>query len=130
METILLTTCINSIDANIIKGMLESNDIECFLANENFSGLMPNYYGIIGSGVSIFINKSDEEKAKELIKSHNNEDLVVCPNCGSTNISFGFGKNKFKKIMGIICSILVWVPIGNLKESNYCNDCKSEFPTY
>lgn len=130
MDTILLTTCTNSIDANILKGMLESNDIECFLANENFTGLMPNYYGIMGSGVMIYINKTDEEKAKNLLSSQNHEDLVVCPHCGSTNITFGFGQNKFRKIMAIVCSILVWVPFGNVKASNFCNDCKNEFPTH
>jgi len=126
MDTILLTTCSNSIDANILKGMLDSNDIECFLANENFSGLMPHYYGIMGAGVSIFINKADEEKAKELIKSQNNEDIAICPRCCSSKITYGLGNNKFRKIIAIVFSFISGAPFGNIKNSNYCNDCKTE----
>lgn len=51
MNTIRLTTCNDSFEANLIKDKLENEGIECFLTNENFTSLFPIYNGILGSGI-------------------------------------------------------------------------------
>ncbi len=53
MSTVVLKTCNTPFEANLIKGMLENKDINCFLTNENFSNLMPHYNGIMGAGVQV-----------------------------------------------------------------------------
>jgi DNA-directed RNA polymerase subunit RPC12/RpoP len=123
----ILTTCTNSYEASLIKGLLENNEIHCFLTNENFSNLMPHYHGIMGSGVQILIDENDFEAAKRLISSHETKDLITCPNCHSSNIKFGFGVKKIKKVLLVILSLLVWTPFGNINSNYYCQDCKTEF---
>ncbi|HZH74233.1 MAG TPA: DUF2007 domain-containing protein [Mariniphaga sp.] len=127
MKTITLTTCNNSIEANLLKGKLESNGIRCFLVNENFSNLMPHYNGILSTGIDIIIDDEDLEKASKLIMPEVSEKQVICPNCHSTNIKSSFGSNKVLKMMTIFISLLIWVPFGNIKKMYVCKDCKTEF---
>ncbi|MDT3739852.1 MAG: DUF2007 domain-containing protein [Candidatus Kapabacteria bacterium] len=129
MDTIILTTCNNAVEAYLIKGMLENNGIKCFLTNENISSLIPHYNGIMDAGVQIIINKSDIEQVNELLLSQTKESEIVCPCCGSLNVSFGLGTNKIKKFFVILISLLAWIPFGNLRNSYYCNECKAEFKT-
>ncbi len=127
MNTAILTTCNNAVEANLIKGMLENNGIECFLTNENFSGLMPNYNGIMGSGVQVIIDENDMDRAKELISSQTKPDEIICPECGSPNTESSLGSNKIKKLLTIILSVFTGSPFGNIKNTYYCNDCNTEF---
>jgi hypothetical protein len=127
MATTILTTCNNSIEASLIKGMLENNGIHSFLTNENFSGLMPNCNGIMGAGVQIVIDDFDLDAATKLISSQETTNKIICPNCQSSNTRFGLGTNKIKKVFTVIFSLIFWIPFGNVKNTYYCQDCKTEF---
>jgi DNA-directed RNA polymerase subunit RPC12/RpoP len=126
-NTIILTTCSNTTEAYLIKGTLENNGINCFLTNENFSNLMPHYFNIMGAGIQVMIDESDLEKAQELISSPSKADEILCPNCNSSNVTFGFGYNKVKKWVIVFLSLFSWVPFGNIKKNFRCEDCKTEF---
>ena len=67
MKTAILTTCNTVLEANLIKGMLENNDIPCFLTNENVTSLLPQFNGLLGSGVNILVDENDLEKAQKLL---------------------------------------------------------------
>jgi len=127
MNTIVLTTCNNSFEANLIKGKLENNGISCFLANENISNLMPYFNGMMGAGVQIIIEDSDLEKAQELILPILKESEIVCPNCNSSKVVFGLGTNKLKKIFVVLISLFTGIPFGNIRNAYYCQNCKTEF---
>lgn len=127
MNTVLLTTCNNSAEAYLIKGMLENNGIRCFVANENFSGLMPGFNGILGAGVQIIVEESDVEKARKLIEPTPMEDGMVCPNCHSSNVQLGLGPNKIRKIFVMLMALFSGIPFGNIKNTYYCHQCKAEF---
>ena len=127
MTIVRLTTCDNSIDANFIKNNLENEGIECFLTNEISSTLVPVYNGMMNAGIQIMINEDDLEKASKLIEQPAIENPIVCPNCNSQNIKFGFGNRKGLKILGVILSLLVTIPFGTIKRNYYCIDCKTEF---
>ena len=127
MTTMILTTCNTSFEANLMKGMLENNGIRCFLTNENFSNLMPHYNGMMGSGVQVMIDESDQEKAQSLISSPSKENAIVCPNCNSSNVQFGLGTNKIKKLIVVLISLITWIPFGNIKNIYCCRNCKTEF---
>jgi len=126
MAIITLTTCNTSIEANMIKGLLDSEGIESFLTNENFATLMPGYNGMLGSGIQVMIDEVDSERAIEIISKQNIEELK-CPNCGSENITFGLGEKKFKKIVVVILSALFVIPFNNIRNTYYCKNCKTEF---
>lgn len=67
-KTIVFMEFSSAGEANIIKGYLESNGIDCFLSNENspFTGgiLTDSLYG-----VRLNIMEDDLDKAEELMKS-------------------------------------------------------------
>ena len=127
MSIIRLTTCSNIIEANFIKNNLENEEIECFLTNEISSTLIPAYNGMLGAGIQIMIEEKDFEKAIQLISQPETEKAILCPNCNSTNITFGMGQSKFKKYLFITFSLLFIIPLGNLKGNYVCKDCKHNF---
>ena len=53
-------------EAEVVKGLLESNDIRCILEDHTLSALTSRYNGI-GGYVSILVNPADEGKARQLI---------------------------------------------------------------
>lgn len=124
MNLVLLTTCDNSIDANLIRTKLEHEGIPCFLNNENFTDLLPNYYNLLGSGVRIMIPEDSVEQAKELLQI--SEGKLLCPNCNSLNIS---SKNKPwpERVKVIFIAIFLAGPVGNLITNFICEDCNTEF---
>ena len=127
-KTILLITCDNITEAHFIKDRLNNEGIDCFLANENFTTLLPNYYNLFRSGVQVFVIEEDYEKSRELIKDKLEPENVekVCPFCGSTDIRIGFGKHKILKVFNIFLAILLIIPIGNIRVRYYCKTCKEE----
>ena len=67
-KTIRLITCDNISEAYFIKDRLTNEGIECFLTNENFTSLLPNYYNLFESGVQVFVFEEEYEKSRELLK--------------------------------------------------------------
>jgi len=123
-----LITCKDSIEAHIIQGMLESNNIPSVLSHENFNDLMPNYYNIMGSGVDIHVDEKDFEHAQKLIQeTKTEEDVLCCPHCKSTNYKVTLGPDKIRKIITIILSAFSGVPLGNINTEYQCQECKTTF---
>ncbi|MEI7503448.1 MAG: DUF2007 domain-containing protein [Paludibacter sp.] len=127
MSIIRLVTCNNIVDANFIKNNLENEEIECFLTNEISSTLIPAYNGMLGAGIQIMIDEKDLEKAIQLIPQPETEKAIQCPNCDSTNITYGMGRSKLKKYLLIALSLLNNIPLGNLKGNYQCKDCEHNF---
>jgi len=123
-------TCNNIIEANMIKDILENEEIKCFSTNENFTNLMPGYNGMLGAGIQIMIDENDRDKALKLIVSQDNSNDIKCPNCNSDNITYGIGTKRFKKILIVLLSVLNAIPFNNIKNTYYCKDCKTEFKIY
>lgn len=126
MNVIRLTACESVFQAYLYKGRLKNESISSFIANENFTTLMPHYYGILGSGAHVMISENDYSRAVEVLEL-NIKRKLICPDCNSVNIV----KNPFKyvktKVFFIIVSILIAVPFGNINTSYFCKDCKREF---
>lgn len=127
MAIVRLITCNNSVEANMLKSLLENEGIECFLTNENFTTLMPGYNGMLGSGIQVMIDERDNEKALEILSQQGTEELIKCPNCSSEKVVFGLGEKKFKKIIVVILSTLFFIPFNNIRNTYYCKNCKTEF---
>ena len=127
MSIIRLTTCNNIIEANMVKHMLENEEIECFLTNNNFTTLMPGFNGILGAGIQIMIEEKYFEKATKLLNLEEKTELIKCPNCNSEDISFGLGENKLRKIFFAFLSALIGTPMGNIRNTYYCKNCKQDF---
>ena len=81
MKLSLLTIMEDTVSANILKTKLESEDIPCFLHNENLTSLLPNARNLMGSGVRLMVPEELLERAIEIIDVEESE--VSCPDCGS-----------------------------------------------
>jgi hypothetical protein len=127
MTTAILITCNTIAEAHLVKGMLENNGIACFLNNENFTSLMPQFNGMMGAGVQVVVDEADYEKASELVGLNTVNNEIICPECHSTNIKFGLGTRKARKILTILLSLFAGTPFGNIRNNYYCRDCGAEF---
>ncbi|MCM0720909.1 DUF2007 domain-containing protein [Parabacteroides sp. W1-Q-101] len=66
METILLSTVDNNVQASLLQSALRNEGIESFLRNEHLSTVFGN---IPGFQIEIYVFESDYEKAKEVLKN-------------------------------------------------------------
>lgn len=123
MPTAVLTTCDNTISAHIIRTKLESEGIPCFLKNEYFTDLMPQYFNLLGSGVQIIVNQEDLLNARQII--HIDSGKITCPECGSENIRNDISR-KQNWLSALVVGLL-GVPFANMLNNYHCSDCKSSF---
>jgi len=65
-KTTRLITCDTITEAYFIKNKLNNEGIECFLTNQNFTSLLPNYYNLFGAGVQVIVMESDYLRSREL----------------------------------------------------------------
>ena len=66
METILVSTADNNVQASLLQSALRNEGIESFLKNEHLSTVFGN---IPGFQIEIYVFESDYEKAKEVLKN-------------------------------------------------------------
>ena len=124
MELITIRTFDNSIEAHMVKSKLESENIMCFLFDENIVGLNP-----------LKINESDIQKATEIIEetektalTNDQGEIIKCPNCASEEIISGFKSMKGSKgILSAIISFLFMVFPIYYKTVYKCKNCGNEF---
>ena len=66
----------SSIEAAIVKSILQDSDIEAFLKDENMGTIAPWHVSAGGAGaVKIIINSDDYEKAKLIIEKYEESKL-------------------------------------------------------
>ena len=88
MSIITLKTFDSSIEAYLLKSKLESENIECFVIDENMITLNPLFANAVG-GIKLNINVEDLKKAQAVINDietqKNNSEVVnsKCSNCNS-----------------------------------------------
>lgn len=76
MKTIRLTTCRSSIEANLIKDLLQQENIACVLHNENTTDIFGS--AVTGwSGVDILVYEEDLGKAQELLQSRSAGEFAI-----------------------------------------------------
>jgi len=127
MKTTVLKTFESATEAHLARIRLEDEGISCFVANENFSTLMPNYYGMMGSGIQLVVFENDAPKASEVLSTSDAFNVLSCPNCGSNSIEYGMGKKGMSKWLIAIMSFLAVIPLSNIRRTNICMECHSEF---
>ena len=108
----------------MLKAKLENEGILCFLNNENFTSLMPTYFNVLGSGVSVMVPTDQLKRAKEIAKIDNRE--LKCPNCGSSKLENSV-ENTMNKIKITLIALFLALPVGNLINNYICQNCKHQF---
>jgi hypothetical protein len=134
LELITIKTFDNSIEAHMVKSKLESENIMCILFDENIVALNPLYNVTVG-GIKLKINKSDIDKATEIIEeitksslTNDQGEVIKCTICKSEDIYCGFKSMKGTKgILSTIVSFLFLVFPIYFKTVYKCKTCGNEF---
>jgi len=112
-KIVVYETFLDPINAHIVKGLLNSYGIECFLTDELMVTLHVAYNAAIG-GVKLHVFEKDVDRIQDILKSENsapepgqsvegNDSEISCPNCHSTNVSYG---GSLKKRFGLLNALL------------------------
>lgn len=129
MKTVKYFDSVN--DANIALSFLESEGIEGVTLNENISSVTPVAYANPSMRPYIAVRDEDFGRALELLGGTEQAEVTHCPECGSENMKYGFagkgGRKRALKLMFVILSVLGGGPLGNIRASRFCGDCKYEF---
>ena len=71
MEFVLVERFKSYIEANIIKGMLETNDIFCWLQDESL-GII----GMYSNGIKLMVREDQVQKALDLINATKSNSII------------------------------------------------------
>jgi hypothetical protein len=134
MNLITLKTFDNSIDANMLRCQLELEGIQSYLKDENTITTNPLYNIALG-GIKLQVIEQDYPKANAYLAelentpyTNQNNEIISCPSCKSTNIHAGFA--SYKNITGILSLLTAFVfmifPFYN-KKVYKCKECDNEF---
>jgi predicted RNA-binding Zn-ribbon protein involved in translation (DUF1610 family) len=118
----------NYVEAHIDKGVLEENDIECWLKDENTVTLDPLLTNAIG-GIKLMVNTAQIETAREILNKLKEEQKakIVCGKCGSHNIELVSTPRKASNWLSTILGFLVTSYAMPVDKVNHCFDCGYEF---
>ena len=87
---VTIATFLSLSEAQLAKGALEAEGIDCFLADENIAGV---YSAVIG-GIRLQVSAEDETRARQVLPPDEAEidaapsKQEVCPKCGSREIRY------------------------------------------
>ncbi len=128
MDFIPVQVYANYVDAHIVMGLLESENIRCWLKDENTVTIDPILTNAVG-GIKLMVAKDQLTRAKEilaLIESGRKEE-ILCPNCGSNNIEFVTTPRKPGNWFSVLIGLL-WTSFAMPVEKVYhCFNCGHEF---
>jgi len=122
-----------SSEAIIIKGKLEAEGLEVFMADNFTIDTDPLVSNAIG-GVKIFVRTEDLPKAKEILADISRYSLdddgkeVVCTACGSAKIDMVTSVTDWKALLAFIFSFGLFGTLPFYTKYKYrCNSCGHEF---
>lgn len=134
---VVFQTFSDGLQANIVKGLLCSHGIECFLSDENIVTLNALYDVAVG-GIKLNVFEKDIARICEILQAENmlpkadsseanQAKQMTCPKCQSRNVGYGGSvKRKFGYFDVIIPFLLMIYPF-SMRKVYHCFDCGSEF---
>jgi len=100
-------------DAHLLMAKLESEDIECWLQDENTVTVNPIWTNAVG-GIKLLVTKQDFGCAYEIFREveNNRKQSVECPKCKGHNIELVSTPRKaanwFSAILTFFLEIMLW----------------------
>ena len=134
MTFVTIKTFDNAMSAHILKASLEGNGIPCYLFDENIVTTNPLYTNLVG-GIKLKVAAPDEQAALEVLKAieetpytDNDDHVIRCPNCQSTNIISGLqsAKGWLPKLWFFVAIAIGIYPL-NHNRVYHCKECDTEF---
>ena len=128
MEYVEVNAYNNYVEANIVLGRLQEEDIDCWLKDENTSTIMPIWNQAIG-GIRLMVAESDAKNAIELLSEFRGEqkNKLQCPWCGSHDIEFVSTPRKPGNWFSFLLGLLFFSFAPPVEQVYHCFNCKKEF---
>ena len=125
------------IKAHIVKGLLVSCGIECFLSDVNMITVNLMYSQALG-GVKLNVFERDIETINNLLgaeqieavtdfSSNMDESGIYCPQCHSANVSYGGSVNRKFGYRHLFIPLLLGLYPCTMRTAYHCFDCHHEF---
>jgi len=118
-------------EALLVKGVLDSAEIECFLVDDNMVRMDWFYSNLVG-GIKLCVKEEDAEAAMDLLEQSIPEEFEVeglgqyqqprCPKCQSLNIAF----EEFNLPVAWVSAYLL-APIPLHRKTWVCHCCRQQW---
>ncbi|HET6767795.1 MAG TPA: DUF2007 domain-containing protein [Chitinophagaceae bacterium] len=128
MEFVIVQSFNNYVDAHLLMTRLESENIECWLQDENTVTIYPIWTNAVG-GIKLLVKKEDFDRASEIFKEseNNRRQAIECPNCKGHNTELVSSPRKVTNWLSVLLTYsFMGYPVGVDKVS-HCFDCGHEF---
>jgi predicted RNA-binding Zn-ribbon protein involved in translation (DUF1610 family) len=127
MEFVLLQSFSNYIDAQIILGRLQNEEIDCWLKDENLSTILP-ILGNASGDIKLMVAEDQLGKATALLSDFTKEkrNHFKCPNCGSGEIEYVSSPRETANWLSVILGFLFFSYAMPVKIW-HCFTCGAEF---
>ena len=107
---------------------LESEEIQCWLQDENTVTLYPILTNAVG-GIKLFVNKNDLSRARQIFweVENNRKQAIECPKCRGHNIELVSTPRKAANWFSAILTFFLGDYALTVDKVNHCFDCGNEF---
>ncbi len=129
-DIVVFRTFLDTISANIVKSKLDAYGVPCFLTEENLSNLYPVASARINSQERLHLFGRDIETARQVLAESNlvlqNDSVLHCPACKSTNIERDFPKDLSENALSALRYMFFGI-FSPEKKVYRCGNCEREF---
>ena len=128
MDFIILQSFNNYVDAHLLMSRLESEEIDCWLQDENTVTINPIWTNAVG-GIKLMVSKEHYPRALEIFREieHNRKQQVACPKCGGHNIELVSTPRKVTNWLTALVTFFFGDYALTVDKVNHCFDCGYEF---
>ena len=128
MDFVILQSFNNYLDAHLLMAKLESEEIQCWLQDENTVTLYPILTNAVG-GIKLFVNKNDLSRARQIFweVENNRKKTIECPKCKGHNIELVSTPRKTANWFSAILTFFLGDYALAVDKVNHCFDCGNEF---
>jgi len=115
-------------DAHLLMTRLESEEIECWLQDENTVTINPIWTNAVG-GIKLLVKKDDFARASGIFREieNNRREAIECPRCKGHNIELVSTPRKAANWFSAILTFLLGDYALTVNKVNHCFDCGHEF---
>ena len=115
-------------DAHLLMTRLESEEIECWLEDENTVTIIPILTNMVG-GIKLLVKKEDFARASEIFKEteDNRRQAIECPNCKGHNVELVSSPRKVTNWVSAFTTFFLGDYALGAGKVNHCFDCGHEF---
>ena len=128
MDFIVLQSFNNYVEAHLLLARLESEEIECWLQDENTVTINPILTNAVG-GIKLLVKKEDFVKAREVFREIEKarKESVECPQCKGHNVELVSTPRKASNWFSAVLTFFLGDYALTINKVNHCFDCGHEF---